>query len=304
VVYEAAQWSTGRRVAIKVRREGFFSSPQEADRFRREVEVLKQIEHRNIVGIIDSGVQDGVGYYVMPFLEGLTLDKYVATHKPPIDRLMGMFEKIASAVNAAHLLGVIHRDLKPFNIVVDDRGEPHLLDFGLARLTEPLGTSTALQPGLTRTGHFVGSIPWASPEQAESKPSRVDLRTDIYSLGVLMFQMLTGKLPYEVENDLRQAAKTIARAAVASPSRVRADVPPEVDSIVLKCLRKDPGERYQSARELASDLRAYLDRPARRKPRTRLEKLIHERMPGRWGIFGIGVGVGIAVMGVLWMVVG
>lgn len=262
MVYEAVQIATGRRVAIKVRRDGFHGDPRQHDRFRREVEILALLDHANIVGVIDSGVGRGQFYYVMDYIDGVTLDRYMESANLGVDQTMRLFEKIASAVNAAHLRGVIHRDLKPANILVDTYGEPRLLDFGLARFERGDGRDA---PGgssghLTRTGQFVGSLPWTSPEQAEGVASRIDLRTDVYSLGVILFQMLTGKLPYEVEPEVAAAAVTIGTSDVPRPSRLRKGISEDVDTIVLKCMQKEPSVRYQSAGELAADVGRCIER--------------------------------------------
>lgn len=256
IVYHGVQQATGRRIAIKVRRDGFFGNPREVDRFRREVEIMAHLDHPNIVGVIDSGVKRGCFYYIMDFVDGVPLDQYVLGERPEIEPTLRLFAKIAEAVHAAHLRGVIHRDLKPANVLVDRYGEPHLLDFGLARLSsrDALSSSTGASGPLTQTGQFVGSLPWTSPEQVEGSASRVDLRTDIYALGVILFQMLTGKLPYEVESDLEAAALTIGQAVIPRPSRFRPGVGREIDAIVHTCLQKEPSMRYQSAGDLARDV--------------------------------------------------
>jgi serine/threonine-protein kinase len=273
VVFEAVQEATGRRVAIKVRRDGLFGDPRIADRFQREVEILASLDHPSIVGVIDSGLRFGKFYYVMDFVEGVTLDRYTETARPGVEQTLRLFEKIATAVNAAHLRGIIHRDLKPANILVDPYGEPRLLDFGLARLarTEAAADSGSGSTHLTQTGQFVGSLPWTSPEQARGVAARIDLRTDVYSLGVILFQMLTGKLPYEVENEVQAAAKTIGEAAIPRPSRVRKGVGEDIDTIIAKCLQKEPSVRYQSAGELAAEVRRYLEhKPVAAQPTGRV----------------------------------
>jgi WD40 repeat protein/tRNA A-37 threonylcarbamoyl transferase component Bud32 len=270
VVYEAIQRSTGRRVAVKVRRESFFGDRRDTERFQREVEILAQLEHPGIVGVIDSGVFDGTVYYVMDYVEGQPIDEYLAGRSLEVRDVLRLFEKIAAAVNAAHLRGVIHRDLKPANILIDATGEPHLLDFGLARLTAEL--ADAARAGRTMTGQFVGSLPWASPEQAEGVPSKIDLRTDVYSLGIVLFQMLTGRMPYRVDDShagegLRGAISVIMNALPPRPSTLRRGIDADVDTIVLKCLSKERQRRYQSAAELAEDVRRYLaDRPIAARP--------------------------------------
>jgi serine/threonine protein kinase/WD40 repeat protein len=280
VVYRAQQRSTGRTVAIKFLRAGSFSPSHERVRFEREIHVLGQLNHPNIVGIIDSGIAAGGAYFVMDYIDGRRLDEWVSdwradrlrTEGPgPVEAVfrsrrggksgfgqaLQLFIRVCDAVSAAHLRGVIHRDLKPSNVLVDSAGEPHILDFGLAKVVDgqwDLGKSE-----VTQTGHFMGSLPWASPEQAAGASAQVDVRTDVYSLGVMLYQTLTGRFPYPVSGNVRAVLERIATAEPARPSTVNRAIDDEVSTIVLKCLAKEPERRYQSAGELARDLRHYLN---------------------------------------------
>ncbi len=262
VIYQAVQKSTKRKVAIKVMKEGPFAGKHDKARFEREVEVLGQLNHPNIVTIHDSGTAAGSFYFVMDYISGQPLDVWMASGKRSIEETLRLFAKICDAVNAAHLRGVIHRDLKPGNIRVDAEGEPHVLDFGLAKVAAGVGEVSLM----TMTGQFVGSLPWASPEQAEGVPSKIDTRTDVYSLGVVLYQMLTGKFPYEVVGNMRDVLDRIMRAEPARPSTVRKQINDEVETIVLKCLSKERERRYQTAGELARDIGHYLrDEPIEAK---------------------------------------
>lgn len=254
IVYQALQRSTRRQVAIKVMREGPFADQTDRARFQREVEILARLKHPNIVAIHDSGQSGGCFFYVMDYIAGQTLDTFVATEDRSIGDLLEVFLKICEAVNAAHLQGVIHRDLKPSNIRVDADGEPFVLDFGLAK-----GQADEQQASLmTIAGQFVGSLLWASPEQAEGTPGKIDLRTDVYSLGVILFHVLTRRFPYDVTGSMRSVMDRIMRAAPIRPSTIRKHISSELETIVLKCLHKERERRYQSAGELARDIRHYL----------------------------------------------
>lgn len=259
VVYEAVQESTQRVVAIKVMREGRFASPRDRIRFEREVQILAQLRHPHIVTVHDSGVADTAVYFVMDFIDGEPLDRFFEASSMDIPARLRVFARICDAVNAAHLRGVIHRDLKPANIRIDDAGAPHVLDFGLAKWTDASAGQSDLPDGVTMTGQFVGSLPWASPEQAEGRIDELDVRTDVYSLGVMLYQALTGRFPYRVSGSLRETTENIVKGEPADPRRINPALDAEISAIVLKCLRKERAERYQSAGELGRDLHRYLN---------------------------------------------
>ncbi len=274
VVYLAEQLSTRRRVAIKLVRDGPFAGPRELARQQREVQILAQLRHPGIVTIHDSGTAPGGQFYfVMDYIAGPALDEYLAdaagtqttggaavegaAAAPPMRKLgerLRLFESVCQAVHAAHLRGIIHRDLKPSNIRVDAEGNPHVLDFGLARLTGADVDHDASIEALTVTGQFVGSLPWASPEQVEGSPAAIDVRTDVYSLGVMLYQMITAQFPYPVTGPLRGVQEHILHTQPVPPRSVNPAVAADLQTIVLKCLAKEPGRRYQSAGEIALEL--------------------------------------------------
>ncbi|MBN2128304.1 MAG: serine/threonine protein kinase [Sedimentisphaerales bacterium] len=258
VVYLAVQEATRRRVAIKVFREQRFTMTDGRARFKREVQVLRRLRHPNLVAILDSGIAGDCCYLVMDYIAGASLDEHLAGGAAPLDRVLELFIKIAWAVHAAHVRGIIHRDLKPGNVRVDEAGEPHVLDFGLAKLAGPFSDEPLSSSTMTVTGQFVGSLPWASPEQAEGNPHRIDSRCDIYALGVMLYRALTGSFPYPVTGTFTDVLRHILQTAPQHPGALRPEVNDELDTIVLKCLAKDLDRRYQSAAELARDLERFV----------------------------------------------
>jgi serine/threonine protein kinase len=282
IVYLAIQLSTGRKRAVKVLRDGQFADAQATARFGREIATLAALNHPNIVPIIDTGqTADGHRFLVMDYIAGSTLDDLMKNRRigegEDPGKLLKLFLKICASVNVAHRSGIFHRDLKPSNILIDGRGEPHVLDFGLARSTLDRfirGQSSQVSV----TGEFLGSLPWCSPEQAEGDPDRIDIRTDVYSLGVILYQILTGgQFPYEVVGNIRDVLNNILTAVPKPPtkvlaaararqSQVRRQVAPQnppivneaIERIVLKALAKKPDDRYQTAGELGRDISNYL----------------------------------------------
>jgi len=261
VVYRARQHSTRRDVAIKVLRDGPFAGPNDRLRFEREARILAAFRHPNIVAIHDRGQAAGLHYFVMDYIQGQPLDRWARPdpQAPPrsIPQTLALFESICDAVSAAHMRGVIHRDLKPGNIRVDESGAPYVLDFGLAKLGADSSADITLAHDVTQSGQFVGSLPWASPEQATGRGDEIDTRSDVYALGVTLFQALTGEFPYRVRGDVRAVIDNIEHAAPANPRRLRPEIDDDLAAIVLKSLAKEPERRYQSVAELGRDLRRY-----------------------------------------------
>jgi len=258
VVFSAVQRSTRQKVAIKVLLAGALASPAQRRRFEREAELAASLRHPAIVRILDSGVTaDAFAYIVMEFVEGAPLAV------PPADLTsldgdalrprLAIFEQVCDAVSHAHQRGVIHRDLKPANILIEPTGQPRVLDFGLAK---PAGENLTETLEVSRQGQFVGSLPWASPEQVRAET--LDVRSDVYSLGVILYQLLTGRLPYELGSDFAQALHAITSADPVPPRRLVRSVSEDLQTVVVACLAKDPARRYQAAADLRDDVRAVL----------------------------------------------
>jgi tetratricopeptide (TPR) repeat protein len=221
--------------------------------------VAASLRHPNIVRVFDSGVtQTGFAYLVMEFVEGSSLGEQRSLDgtisSVGLREKAALFAKVCEAVSYAHQRGVIHRDLKPGNIRVDAAGEPRVLDFGLAKVT----SAEAVSLGVSSTGQFLGSLPWASPEQVDGNSQAVDVRSDVYSLGVMFYQLLSGRLPYKTDGGL-SGAITAIRATPPAPLSDVPEVDLDLSTIVFKCLSKEPERRYQSAGELAADIRSWLD---------------------------------------------
>lgn len=272
VVYEAIQKSTKQRVAIKLLRDGGGASRMARRRFEREIELVAQLRHPNIISIFDSGfLENGARFYVMDYVHGDPLDHFVRVRKLSLEDTLRLFVVVCDAVQHAHQKGVIHRDIKPSNVLIDRRGVPRILDFGLAK---PLGAPAET---LVSVGHeIIGTLPYMSPEQAGGRSDEIDIRTDVYSLGVVLYQLLTGKPPYPVDGRVPDVLRHISETQPASPTRswdreagvARRDtrrlrfgecpIDGEIETVVLKALSKERERRYQSAGELARDIRHYL----------------------------------------------
>lgn len=256
VVYEARQSSTRQRVAIKVLLGGAMAGTAARRRFDREAELAASLRHPGIVRVYDRGeTPDGLSYLVMEFVEGRPLDE-VIRRSPGVELTLRarveLFAEACEAVSHAHQRGVIHRDLKPSNIRVDEAGRPRVLDFGLAK------ASGSESVDVTGSGQFVGSLPWASPEAAETGAQAADVRSDIYSLGVILYQLVTGRFPYDVTGSASAALAAIRNSAPAPFRGAEAGADDDLQTITHRCLAKEPERRYQTAESLLADVRSWL----------------------------------------------
>jgi len=259
-VYRAVQDHPHRVVALKVLRQGVVS-PQAIRRFRHEAEILGRLKHPNIAQVHDAGTFDeGEGaqpFFAMELIEGAPLTRYAESKKLGTRDRLRLFEKVCDAVQYAHHRGVIHRDLKPDNIFVDEHGEPKILDFGVARATDADIQVTTLR---TDVGQLIGTIPYMSPEQVSGNPDDLDTRSDVYSLGVVLFELLTGRLPHELAGKtIPEAVRIIGGEDPQRLSTIDRALRGDLDTIVAKALEHDKTRRYQSAGELGTDIRHQLD---------------------------------------------
>ena len=242
-VYLAEDQELGRRVAIKILNDRHAGDDQFIERFRREAKNAAGLSHPNIVSIFDRGEAEGTYYIAMEFLDGRSLKELIVTRGPaPIARSIEYTRQILAALAHAHRHGIVHRDIKPHNVVVNSDGRLKVTDFGIAR-------SGASQ--MTEVGSIIGTAQYLSPEQARGAP--VDQRSDVYSVGIVLYEMLTGKVPFTGDTPLEIAMKHLS-AIPKPPSQVRRDVPHDLDLVVLRALAKDPDERYQTAEEMDDDL--------------------------------------------------
>ncbi len=266
IVYEAEQDQPRRTVALKLIRSGLVG-PELLRRFEREAQVLGRLQHPGIAQIYEAGTADsGFGpqpYFAMEFIRGNSLLEYAELHRLNTRQRLEIMVKVCEAVHHAHQRGIIHRDLKPGNILVDESGQPKVLDFGVARATD----SDAQVTRQTDLGQIVGTLAYMSPEQVLGDPLEVDTRCDVYAVGVILFELLAGRLPYTMSRKVHEVVQTIREKDPARLSSVSRSYRGDIETIVGKALDKDKARRYASAAGLGADIQRYLrDEPIAARP--------------------------------------
>jgi beta-lactam-binding protein with PASTA domain/predicted Ser/Thr protein kinase len=249
-VYCAEDTQLGRRVALKLLYRRFAEDAEFVERFRREASSAAGLQHPNIVGVFDRGKWDGTYYIAMEFLDGRTLKQLVREHGAmPPDLAIDITIQVLRAARFAHKRGVVHRDIKPHNVILDEEGRAKVTDFGIARA----GASD-----MTETGSIMGTAQYLSPEQAQGQP--VSPRSDLYSIGVMLYELLTGRVPFDAESAVTIALKHISERPVP-PSELNPDVPPALEAVVMRALEKDPARRFADADAFIEALQAARAQP-------------------------------------------
>ena len=266
-VFKAYQPSVERYVALRVLPSHYAEDPQFVERFIREARTIARLEHKNILPVFDFGEQDGITYLAMRFIEGGTLKELMMKGRLTLHDTQDIMTQVCSALDYAHRHGVIHRDVKPSNVIIDSEGAAYLTDFGIAKVLGGTGGD------LTATGAAIGTPAYMAPEQAMG--SAVDARTDIYALGIMLYEMLTGRVPFQADTPM-----AVLMAHVSDPLPLphvfNAEIPEAIEEVVIKALAKSPDDRYQNANEMAQALRLAIHNTHPEALETTLVKLIDQ----------------------------
>lgn len=303
VVYKARQISLNRTVAVKMLLAGPFSSEDYVKRFRSEAEAAANLQHPNIVAIYEVGEHDGRQFFSMEHVEGQDLAQLVRDQPLAARRAADLVRRIARAVHYAHQRGVIHRDLKPSNVLLASDGQPRVTDFGLAkRVPSPSANADAVE-SLTVTGQVLGTPGFMPPEQASGRRMAPAPTVDVYSLGAILYFLLTARAPFATDS-LEATLRQVLESEPISPRMLNSEAPRDVETICLKCLEKDPRNRFASAEDLAAELDRFLGgQPIQSRPVSTVEKV------WRWGcrhpavtflLLALAVSLGAGLFGIQW----
>jgi eukaryotic-like serine/threonine-protein kinase len=303
VVYKARQINLNRLVAVKLLPFGQFNREDAVQRFRTEAAAAASLQHPNIVAIHDVGEHEGQQYFSMDLIAGRTLAEVVQAQLLPVNRSAAYLRTIAEAVQYAHQHGIVHRDLKPSNVLVDSSDQPHITDFGLAKQLGQKSEEGGWRSDLTITGQVLGSPNFMAPEQAEGRSHAIGPASDIYSLGALLYHLLTRQPPFQADT-LTTLLKQVIEIEPAPPRLLNPSIPHDLETICLKCLEKEPTRRYPTAQALADDLGRFLeDKPIQARPVSAVSKAWKwsRRRPA---LAGMGVALALTgalgLAGVLW----
>jgi len=243
-VYKVFDKETNERIALKLIKPEIASDQKTIERFRNELTTARRITHKSVCRMYDLNREEGIYYITMEYVSGGDLKRLIRrTKQIPVGTAIAIAAQICEGLSEAHQLGIVHRDLKPNNIMIDEDGQARIMDFGIAR--------TVKTKGITGTGFMIGTPEYMSPEQVEGK--EVDQRSDIYSLGVILYEMVIGRVPFEGDTPFTVGVKH-KNEQPQDPTRINAQIPADLSRVILKCLEKDKGNRYQSAGEVRSEL--------------------------------------------------
>lgn len=296
IVYRAEQAHPQRVVALKVLHHGL-RSPALVRRFEQESRFLGSLSHRGIAQVYEAGVHEGVPFFAMEYIEGEPLTQYIRRNQSTTNERVELFIEICDAVAHAHRRGVVHRDLKPGNILVTADGRPRILDFGIARATESDLQATTH----TAAGQLLGTLPYMSPEQVEGRPDNIDARSDVYALGVLGYELLSGQLPLDLSGvPLPEALHTIAHVDPTSLGSVTRACRGDLETIIARAMEKDVDRRYQNVEDLRDDLRRFLmHEPIVARPVTAMYQLQKFARRHRGLVAGTSVAFSVLVVAVI-----
>jgi serine/threonine-protein kinase len=294
VVYKARQTALNRLVALKRLHAGPYAGPEERARFRTEAEAIARLRHPNVVQVYEVGEHEGQLYLSMELVEGGSLGRRLADGPLPEREAAELVRALARAVEAVHGQRIVHRDLKPGNVLLESDGTPKVSDFGLAKLLDA-------EAGHTRTGAVMGTAAYMAPEQAEGRSREVGPATDVYALGTILYQALTGRPPFQGENRSAVLDQVRGREPVP-PGRLRPRLSRDLEAVCLKCLEKEPQKRYATAEALADDLGRWLrGKPTAVRPPGRARRVLRWlRRRWRWLTMGLAAAAAVAAAALLW----